>query len=360
MKESTTTSSKFATDSKTEVREVHHYHNDDERIEKRLTGALSLITIGIVLFLNTTGNLDWSVWWEFIKFWPVFIISAGIQLILSFSRPTKIIAEVIGFLLFVMMMFFAAINTNSGIFANTNIKVPQSGGFFPFISVNTDNSAASVQNEQVLASEYNGAKSQYITIDQEVGELSLNVNTDNIVLFSADVKSASKNDGFDLNKKLSDSELRLSLTTSHKANWFMNSFSPKYNYQVTNALPVEKLALEVGAGKGTVNLDNALQVSELKAKTGAGELVINVSKSAVPTTMNLEVGAGNMLVNIDENVAYKVIYKVGIGNIEVAGMKNEAGLGNEDEYKSDNWDTAAKKTTINVNVGVGNFKLKTK
>ena len=44
----------------------------------KYSGAVFLIIIGTIFLLNTTGALSWSVWLLLLRFWPVFIIIAGI------------------------------------------------------------------------------------------------------------------------------------------------------------------------------------------------------------------------------------------------------------------------------------------
>jgi hypothetical protein len=42
-----------------------------------------LIAAGTVLLLNTLGILDWSVWWEILRLWPVLLIAAGLDLLIG-------------------------------------------------------------------------------------------------------------------------------------------------------------------------------------------------------------------------------------------------------------------------------------
>lgn len=48
-----------------------------------LLGPVLLIGIGTVLLLNTLGILDWSIWWTLLRLWPVFLIAAGLELLLG-------------------------------------------------------------------------------------------------------------------------------------------------------------------------------------------------------------------------------------------------------------------------------------
>lgn len=340
-----------------EVREIHHYHKDDKTFEKRITSAFTMIIIGIVLLLNTTGNLDWSVWWEFIKFWPMFIVSAGLQLMLSFSRPTKIIAEFLGLIIFAMLILFAAINTNSGIFKDSSIFTIKTNSILPFFSLMHTDNAVVTDEVSIKAADYPDVSGQVVLINQAVGESFLNIGTDNSDLFYATVFSPQNKDGLELSQKVDNENLVIGLESAHKNNWSWNMQSPVYKYHVSNALTVNKLGFELAAGKSTINLDKAIVIDKIITKTAAGEMIINIEDNAVPAVQELEVGAGNMVINLSENVGYQVDYEVGVGNASIAGMQNKAGFGENGTFTSSNWDSATTKTTIKIKVGVGNFKL---
>ena len=49
--------------------------------------AILLLAIGILLLLNTTGVVGWSIWWQFFRFWPVILIAVGLNIILAPRFP---------------------------------------------------------------------------------------------------------------------------------------------------------------------------------------------------------------------------------------------------------------------------------
>jgi hypothetical protein len=56
-----------------------------EKKRKRTSflGPVLLICLGIILLLNTTGILEWSIWWTILSLWPVFIIALGLELLIG-------------------------------------------------------------------------------------------------------------------------------------------------------------------------------------------------------------------------------------------------------------------------------------
>ncbi len=54
-----------------------------ERGRVNIFGAALLVVVGVILLLNTLGILEWSVWWSLVRLWPVFLIAAGLDLLLG-------------------------------------------------------------------------------------------------------------------------------------------------------------------------------------------------------------------------------------------------------------------------------------
>jgi hypothetical protein len=56
------------------------------RAYKGVSWGVLLVSIGVILLLNTSGRLSWGVWIELLRLWPVLLISAGIRLIFAGTR----------------------------------------------------------------------------------------------------------------------------------------------------------------------------------------------------------------------------------------------------------------------------------
>lgn len=72
----------------------------------RLINGVLVIVIGVVLLMNTTGNLPWSVWDVFLRYWPLLIIGLGVQIAFSKRRmPGIALALILALLLSVLFPF---------------------------------------------------------------------------------------------------------------------------------------------------------------------------------------------------------------------------------------------------------------
>lgn len=83
--------------------------NDIEDKADKLFSAMWMITLGLVFLLNTTGVLSWSVWvYVFVilaKWWPIFLISGGISIILDGYKWSKWIIGLLWYVTLLMMLF---------------------------------------------------------------------------------------------------------------------------------------------------------------------------------------------------------------------------------------------------------------
>jgi hypothetical protein len=48
---------------------------------KRVFEGITLVLIGIILLLNTTGSLPWSVWLHVLSLWPLLLVAAGLDIV---------------------------------------------------------------------------------------------------------------------------------------------------------------------------------------------------------------------------------------------------------------------------------------
>ena len=92
-------------------------HSQTDIIISRITGAASLIVLGLFFLLNSTGVIPWSAWGTvfliFLRIWPVFIIIAGLQVIFGKHSIVSSLFNIVSTLIFILTLLLAT-------YANTN------------------------------------------------------------------------------------------------------------------------------------------------------------------------------------------------------------------------------------------------
>ena len=68
--------------------------------------AIFLIFVGAIFLLNTTGVVGWGIWTYLLRFWPVFLILAGIKLVMGKSAIAELILSIVALMLFVFVFSY--------------------------------------------------------------------------------------------------------------------------------------------------------------------------------------------------------------------------------------------------------------
>lgn len=72
-----------------------------------LIWGLFLIFSGIILLFNTLDIIPWNIWYDIIKFWPILLILAGLNIILGESKLSNLIFSILIIIIFVLVFLMA-------------------------------------------------------------------------------------------------------------------------------------------------------------------------------------------------------------------------------------------------------------
>lgn len=320
--------------------------------QKDITGAIFLVSIGILFLLNTTNIVPWGIWLQIFRFWPILLILAGLKIILPENKVGQIVYPI------VYTIFIIFIGATSYFFTKTQ-RVP----FLPEnVSNCIFNSCDSVDNSNLMESEEYINFADYTNVVDRVLDINIAASTLNLNDESADyfiysqAKDYTKSNKPTLETVNNEGTLRTVFdnTKIHTYGWW-NFTSPEYTLTLGQSTIPTSVLIELGAGEGIANLDTAT-LKSIDAKVGAGSLDITLGINSVPETINLEVGAGEISLTLPENVGILVSYNLGVGSIKLDETSID-GVGKETNYKSANYDTATKKVLITASVGVGELTI---
>ena len=334
-------------DSKISVKE-----NFNSQIIDNISGALTLIALGVVFLLNTTGNLSWSVWTYvfliFFSIWPIFLILWGIQIILDQSWFTKIISSLLGFVVFVVVLVFAAAATNNQVIAD---------------QIRTRNWATQIFGIQNKTLEKNLVISKDKYSDLEKRNL-------NMQLTAGDWKLIDEGDDYfgvkalynekfgepNVSEKLDGKNLNLDFTQNSDKGFWFGPFGDviTYDMKVGNPSLATDLDLKITAGNGEIDFSDQ-NLKKANVEMTAGNLKINLSEKSLPEEMIIELTAGNFDLKVPENTGLEITYDLTAGNIRVDGER----LDREDETFKIN-ESASKKVKVKIDITAGNIEIKTK
>lgn len=166
--------------------------------------------------------------------------------------------------------------------------------------------------------------------------------------------------GVERQVKTSDEHIDVDLKVSMQdfSKWFSpeswNSKQPGASWDIALSENVQlTLMFETGASESTIDLAR-LNVGELSLKTGASATAITMSATTDFTKAFISSGAAGVTIQIPSGVAARISGTMGLGALDVdQGRFPKQG----DIYQSPDYDSAAKKTEIRIEGGVGAVRI---
>lgn len=330
----------------------------DNYKSKDVVWAIFLIFIGTIFLLNTTGVIGWSIWTYLLNFWPVFIILAGLKLVLGKSLLSDILLSVLSFISFVCIGVFSYLS-----FSQT------SWSFLPS-SVNTciEKGCFEFKDSQMVQKKLNVSINEYddiyikrvLNVEVGAGQFTLS-DDDSSEYLSVDATYPSHFSQPELKSKAVEDILELDFKSASFSGVFVpNRQETEYDMVLGRKDILTDIGIELGAGEGNVDLDNVI-VSSLTSKLGAGQLNVKLGERSLPSEkMSLDIGAGEMILDLPEGVGYVLEYDLGIGSISIGGGDISNFGSSESRYESENYNSAEVKILITANVGVGSLDINIK
>ena len=328
--------------SEREKKKVNRHGWDHDYFEDRFFGAVYLIIIGVIFLLNTTGVLPWSLWINILKFWPLFIVSAGIGIIFGGTRVLKFIGSSIGLIIFLVIVALAIFNP----FVNGWSFIPS-----------TINTQKNTEDYVIKNNEYFGLTSRNFTIDLPFGEVVINDDNSKDYL-TTKTQYSSENEKLSITKSVDNNSLNINIKNQESNQFNIVTQGPKYSIEAGSVDLPTSFILKFGAGNAVLDFED-LVIRDFKAEVGAGNLEAEFSEVSVPSQLDLKSGLGNVKITLPKEVGLKINYKVGLGNISI----NNQNLGNGSEdgtTSTSNYDISEKRIILNVEVGLGNIEIVTK
>ena len=329
---------------------------EKERHGSGAVWAMFLIFIGVIFLLNNLGVLPWTVWGVLWRFWPLLLVLWGVQLILGGSWFSGITIAIVSFILFLAVMLLAltsAVPTMHDYFS-THMS------WFSRFSTTLTDYGEKTKQIRVEEPDYAGTKERDVTVSIGAATFTLVDDSSTSDFFKVDAIYSGRYGEPRVASSLKDGKLSINLSNDTDFGFHMFWFGDRsYDFTLGKPEVPTILAMKMGAGTGTINLDE-LKEKKITLDLGAGKLTVTLGKNSIPAEgIKLEVGAGSVTVNLPEGVGFKATYDVGIGDLKVDGAAITSGFAADGTYTSENYAGAETKLEIEVSVGAGSVNIQT-
>jgi hypothetical protein len=292
-----------------------------------LFGPVLLIGIGVLLLLNNFGILDIDIWDLIFRFWPVFLIAAGLDIL--FGRRSG--AGAIIALVVILVIIAGALTWGAG-----------------DLSAVAEDPAA-----QPIFQELNGAQRAEITLTTGVSQLHLaGAPASDTLIEGTVIPHRNERIVSDFEREGDSAVYRLQ---SEGGRFMFPSWGGRsrgvWDLRISQAIPVD-LTVSTGVGESTIDV-GLVQLSGLDIDTGVGATTITLpGRGAFNARVNG--GVGEVTVLIPDAIAAHIQADAGIGNVNVQGDYLHEG----DEYLSPGYDTAEHRVELEIDGGVGSITVR--
>jgi hypothetical protein len=310
-----------------------------------LTAATWLIGLGIVFLVQRAANLSWS------QAWPMFLILVGVATfvttvlngrydfagIWAFTWPVAWI--VVGSIL--LASTTGAIGTEPGqlIADYWPVALVVLGIWFVIGAFVPSGRGLT----EALALPLGGASEASVRIRYGAGNLTVGSAAPGQLVDGTF-------EGGVIHRVTGPGSLELSQETRYGVPWLERP--SRWTMGLTTEVPLD-LKVDTGASKAILDL-GGLRVRRLELQTGASDTRVTLPRAAGATTVTAQAGAASLTMEVPAGVAARIRTRMALGSSQIDQTRFPAS-GNG--YESPDYATAANRVDIDVNGGVGSFRL---
>jgi hypothetical protein len=321
--------------------------------------GLTLLLIGLILLANTLGILEWSLWLNVIKLWPLLLISAGLSLIfrernISFLGPLIIfLAIIIGIgTAYTGISFEKEISPEVKTLSQEitrEVKESPEMELAPKVEIPSDTETApETEVSPEIESRSNKIEKTFIKLKFNTGKFTLNESTP--LLYECISRYRYKE--FEPFEKYS--------TTGNEANILIyhsptkkNFYNNKNDWQLKlNNQMIYDLSIETGAVNTDCNLSD-FKIEKLYIESGVSN--INLVIPQYNSKIIIDTGASNIDIAIPKKVG--TIIKIDSG-VSIKDLKEEEFIRKNTTYTSKNYNESQFKTDIEIDCGVSHINIR--
>lgn len=299
-------------------------YNTETKAEKKRTslfGPIVLIGLGILLLLSNVGALNLDFWQLLFRFWPIFLIAAGLDIL--FGRRAN------GGALIALMLVLGLV------FGGIWLGYVDAAPF------------EAVQGEQFIQP-LAGARSAVVAIESNMSQMKIAASDRSDTLLEGAV-ALHHNEELRKEFVVTDGVATYTLasgTSSFILPTFGSDTDGLWDLHVNRSLPVE-LNVVTGVGSATLDL-TGLTITDLQVKAGVGKVAITLP-TAGSFVAKIQGGVGEIKVLIPQGLAARIEAKAGLGNVRVEGDFVQEGT----LYTSANYESALNRVDLAVEGGIG-------
>ncbi|MBS4535501.1 hypothetical protein GOQ29_07685 [Clostridium sp. D2Q-14] len=283
------------------------------------------IVLGSLWILSNLDIINFSIGniiWGITDLWPLVLVIIGINLIIK-NKKIKLLL----WILFIIIIIFY------GFFIHDDIFTGNSNDF-------TGKDVSSINMED---------KTEKGKLDLDIGAAKFEItsgNSDLVTIFS--------NRSYNYKSQLENSLHTVYLSNDGNFKTFNFKKNERFYYELNlNESIPWSFDIDCGAVDGKLNLKN-IDVEEFSLDMGAGKIEVDLGEKSKLTNIDINSGVSKVVLNIPKESGIRVKLDGALNSTNLDEIKlNKEG----NHYISDNFNDVSSKYDINIEMGLGNFKI---
>ncbi len=302
---------------------------DEYRSRPSLIWPIMLIGAGTLFLLNNLGIVDWSIWSTLVRFWPLILVAAGLDIMLGRRG---------GIWPALLVLVFVALIVSGTFAVNATHQV--------FMS--------ELHTEE-FSQQLGDVDKAKVSIDFDIGELEVNGMTSGSVLANGAMDLA---DYERLNQEYRELGSTAYLTIGSRGQqvvpawWFgkRDGDSRDWKININDDMPIE-LEIDLGVGKSEIDLSQ-MEITSLNVETGVGKAELYLPEDG-DFNGYIQAGVGELIVYVPESLPIRITLETGLGNNSVVGDFDQT----NSVYTSNEYAQSDARVNLTINGGVGNINV---
>ncbi|MGN0004161.1 MAG: LiaI-LiaF-like domain-containing protein [Sphingobacterium composti] len=295
-------------------------------MKSKISTGIWLVFFGIVALLDNFNIIDFN-FYAIIKYWPLLIISIGINLIFQYK------------------------NYGTTIIIITNLALCFYLGYIGYTSNDSFNWSNKVVLNNMASDTTGSSQSVHVPLSNEIidPKFTLNigaaiVNIDSHTNQLIEAHSESKSLGFNLSGNNNNFELNAAISDK-------KAKSHKIKLALSN-VPLWELTFNIGAAKFNADF-SAHKFSDMVINSGAANVNLKLGQPCTEE-VNIEINtaASSSRISIPKDVACAIEMTTILSNNKLEGFTKKDGI-----WQTENYETATKKYNIELNGAANSLKI---
>lgn len=315
------------------VKEVHHYHHRSN-LFGRLFWGMFIVLLGLSFLAQNLGILpDLDVWGFFSVVWPVFIILAGLSI---FSKG-GILAKTLSIVsMIVIMLLLFAFLIGGSFLGWRNLD--------DLVGVRDELSENKIQEISIEREPL--ANAAELRVHFGAGELGISGGSQKL----AEGALVSNFSEIRIQNALDGTIQRASIEPNGNFHGF-NRYSNKLDLKLSETLPLD---LVIDAGASDIDLDlRELNLMALELRAGASSIDLKLGSKAAQNEVSISTGASSIDLSLPREAGVRIETQGGLSSRNIIGLDRVS----DNVWKSEDYDSAAKKINIEISAGVSSVNV---